>query len=99
MKQFLFSQLPEEYKINALIKKVDNEGFFSGLVNKTKYIVTIQENNKFVFSVMKDGLNKFIFSMNKDEISEKNKNYLGKMTSQNFSNSQFILYDNGFDPK
>ena len=69
------------------------------LVNKTKYVVTIEENNKFLFSVTKDSFNKFIFSMNKDDCSQKNKNYLGQLLGKDFSNTEFMLYDNGFDPK
>ena len=99
MKQFLFTHLSEGYKINAIVKKADNQGFLGGLIKIVKYFVMIEENNKFLFSVTKEGFNTYLFSMNKDNTSENNKNYLGKMVSQNLSNSNFILYDNGFDPK
>jgi hypothetical protein len=69
----------------------------SGFIYGTKYAVYIEENNKFLFSVLKDGLNKFIFSFSKENITEKNKNYLGKLV-WNFYGSEFMLFDDGFDP-
>lgn len=50
-----------------------------------------------MLSVLRDGLTNYIFSLSKENISTKNKNYLGSMVG-NLSGTNFILYDNGFNP-
>jgi hypothetical protein len=37
--------------------------------------------------------------MNKDDVSQGNNNYLGQLVGKDFSNSEMVLYDFGFDPK
>lgn len=62
-----------------------------------KYLVFIEENNKFILSLQKKGFSEYIISLNRETISEHNKNFLGRMVS-NFAGSEFSVYDNGFNP-
>ena len=69
------------------------------MINGVKYFVTIEENGKFLFSVVKDGMSRFVFSMNKEDCTEKNKGYLGQMKGEGLDKMAFVMYDYGFDPK
>ena len=72
LKNFLIAPLGD-YKIKAIIKRTT-----SGIFNtKTKFQIIIEQNKKFLLSVLRDGLSEYIFSLSRDNISKKNKNYLG----------------------
>ena len=82
-----------EYKIRAIIKK-ESSGLFN---TNTKYSLFIEQNNRFIFSILRNGLSSYIFSFSKENITVKNKNYLGFMNT-NLSGTNFLVYDNGFNP-
>lgn len=79
LKKFLLTPLGD-YKIKAVIKRVS-----CGIFNmSTKFHIFIDQNKKFLFSALKDGISEYIFSLSKENISRKNKNYLGVMESNMF---------------
>jgi len=48
--------------------------------------------------VVMNSTSNYIICMQKDNLSTKSENYLGKVKS-NFMGTEFMLYDNGMNPK
>jgi len=66
-----------------------------------KYELYLKENDEFLLAAKKRPHNKtsnYIISMEKDEVEKDSSGYLGKLRS-NFVGTEFVLYDNGLNPK
>ncbi len=72
-----------------------------GFMSKTKYCLTLKENDKFLLSAKKKSMNKssnFYISMDYNKPVSKGPDFCGKLRS-NFSDTNYVMYNDGDNPK
>jgi hypothetical protein len=70
-------------------------------MSKPKYCITLKQNDFFLLSAKKKSMNKssnFYISMDYNKPFSKGNDFIGKLRS-NFSDTTYILYDTGENPK
>jgi tubby-related protein 1 len=97
MRNFLTSPLPPGQTLQCFIKRSK-----SGLARLYPvYHMYTTEGARYMLTAKKVVMNStsnYILCMQRDNLSTKSENYLGKVKS-NFMGTEFMLYDNGMNPK